>query len=100
MKKYLLLTPIIFSLGCAQMIPARSVELEPGKYKLEASGNMFASIPELVEKIDKKAVKLCGSGKYEYKDSGDFSTPHSPAYVNGVDIGSSYKVLTREIKCK
>jgi hypothetical protein len=98
--KYFLVILILAISGCAQMIPARSLELEPGKYKLEASGNVFASIPSLIKKIDKKAIKLCGEGKYEYQDAGDFSTPHSPAYVSGVDIGASYKVLTRVITCK
>lgn len=86
--------------GCAQMVPARSTAIGVGKYKLEASGNAFASIPSLIEKIDQKAIKLCGAEKYEYQDNGDFSTPHSPAYANGVDIGSSYKVLTRVVTCK
>ncbi len=100
MKMVFLIVAVLMVTGCAQMIPARSAEIAPGKYKLTASGNVFASIKSLIEKIDKKAVKLCGADNYSYKDAGDFSTPHSPAYVNGVDIGASYKVLTREITCK
>lgn len=101
MKKIAFFTSLILIVsGCAQMVPARSTEIGVGKYKLEASGNAFASIPSLIEKIDQKAIKLCGAGKYDYQDNGDFSTPHSPAYVNGVNIGSSYKVLTRIVTCK
>jgi len=86
--------------GCAQMVPARYSELSVGKYQLEASGNVFASIESLIAKIDKRAVQICGEGGFEYLDGGDFSTPHSPAYVNGVDIGGSYKVVRRKISCK
>lgn len=100
MKKSAFLFSIILVSGCAQMIPARSTEIEPGKYKLEASGNAFASIPSLIEKIDQKAVKLCGAGNYTYADDGDFSNQHSPAYLSGVDIGGSYTVVTRSVSCK
>jgi hypothetical protein len=100
MKNIIMVSSIFLMFGCAQMVPARSTEIGAGKYKLEASGNAFASMPSLIEKIDQKAIKLCGVGKYEYADNGDFSTPHSPAYVNGVDIGASYKVLTRVLICK
>ncbi|WP_407292312.1 hypothetical protein [Stutzerimonas zhaodongensis] len=99
MKNHIALGLAILLAGCAQMFPARYVELAPGKYKLEASGNMLASVPSLLEKIDSKAEKLCGAGKFFYKDDGDFSTPRSPAYINGVDIGASYQVVTREVVC-
>jgi hypothetical protein len=99
MKNYIALGLAILLTGCAQMFPARHVELGPGTYKLEASGNMLASVQSLLEKIDQKADKLCGAGNFTYKDDGDFSTPRSPAYVNGVDIGASYQVVRREIAC-
>ncbi|HMY38106.1 MAG TPA: hypothetical protein PK011_02170 [Marinagarivorans sp.] len=98
--KAIVIVTLLFTAGCAQMIPARSVEIGPGKYKLEASGNAFSSIPSLVAKIDQKAINLCGANKYEYADNGEFSTPNSPAYVNGVNIGASYTVLTRIVTCK
>jgi hypothetical protein len=82
------------------MFPASYHEMEPGKYQLSSSGNVFASIETLKGKIDKRAAELCGQDNYVYSDDGDFSTPHSPAYMNGVDIGASYKVLNRKIECK
>lgn len=98
MKKLLILLTLIYLLGCARMIPARAKELEPGKFKLMASGNIFASISSLEAKIDKRAKKLCGEENYTYLDK-EIATPHSPAYSNGVDIGASYTVVTRTIQC-
>ena len=66
MKRYIVVALAFWVAGCAQMIPARANEISPGKYSLEASGNVFASVTDLLAKIDKKAVKLCGEGKYEY----------------------------------
>lgn len=100
MKKLTVLLSIILVSGCAQMIPARSTEIEAGKYKLEASGNAFASVKSLLEKIDQKAIKLCGKDNYTYADAGDFSSQNSAAYANGVDVGASYTVVTRVVTCK
>lgn len=100
MKKLSVFLVIIFVSGCAQMIPARSTEIEVGKYKLEASGNAFASLKSLREKIDQKAIKLCGKDNYIYEDTNDISNQHSAAYSNGVDVGASYTVVTRVVTCK
>lgn len=100
MKKLAVISMVLLVMGCAQMVPARVNEISPGKYSLEASGNVFASIPSLLEKIEKRAVKLCGAGKYEFLDDGNFSNHRSPAYINGVDVGASYKVVRRQVVCK
>lgn len=55
--KYLMLSLVIFTQGCAQMIPARSWDQGDGLYKLEASGNAFASSESLYENIEKKRIK-------------------------------------------
>lgn len=98
--KHLFLLPAIFTFGCAQMFPARSVELSPGHYQVETSGNIFASAKSMIDKVDEKAASLCGSAGFKYIDDNKMDTYTSPAYYKGVDISIPYNVLSREIVCK
>ena len=86
--------------GCAQMIPARSVEISSGKYKLEASGNIFASHQQLQSIIDKKAKKLCGDNLYHYESPGDLEHKTQTTYHQGMRIQAGYNVLTKVITCQ
>lgn len=82
------------------MIPARSVEISPGKYKLEASGNVFASLETLQSIIDKKAKKLCGENLYTYESLGDLEHKTQTTYNQGMEIRAGYNVLTKVVNCK
>ena len=97
MKLYLLAGLFLFQ-GCAQMIPARAMDQGNGLYKLEASGNMFASDESLHAKIEKKANKVCDSG-FKYIEDSDPNWHKQTTYSNGMVIDASYKVLTKTIKC-
>lgn len=85
--------------GCAQMIPARSWELDEGLYKLEASGNIFASNESLQEKVDKKAAKICGEAGFTYVEDTGVVMQNETTYTNGYSVDASYKVLTKTVKC-
>lgn len=99
-NKNILLFPVVLAFGCAQMFPARSEALGPGRYKVETSGNIFASKEAMIEKVDKKAASLCGNAGFEYVDEKGIDMEVSPTYHNGVLISMPYNVLNREIVCK
>ncbi len=98
--KYLMLSLVIFTQGCAQMIPARSWDQGDGLYKLEASGNAFASSESLYENIEKKANKICGVNGFYYIENSDPKWHGQTSYSNGMAITASYQVLTKTISCK
>ncbi len=96
---FLCLFLVVILTGCAQWIPARSTELSPGRYSLESSGNMFATYESLKKIIDKKAMKLCGEGLYEYESEGDLAHMTQTTYSQGMQIEAGYKVLTKIVAC-
>ncbi len=97
--RYIIILLLIVVQGCAQMIPARAWEIEPGIYKLEASGNVFASDESLHAKIDKKSAKKCGVSGFSYLDKSSPRWNKQTTYSNGVRVTASYKVLTKTIQC-
>ena len=97
--KYTILCLVILTQGCAQMIPARSWEQGDGLYKLEASGNVFASSESLHKNIEKKANKICGVNRVYYIENSDHKWHDQASYSNGMAITASYQVLTKTISC-
>ena len=97
--RFIILALVFGVAGCAQMIPARSTELSPGRYSLQASGNMFADYESLSAKIDKKAGKLCGEAAYEY-ETNNLQHKTQNTYAQGMTISAGYKVLTKIASCK
>ena len=96
MKKFLLISTIVMS-GCAQWMPANVTDLENGMYEVSASGNSFASIESMKEKIEKKASKLCSNSGFEYVESPTLDWHKQTDYSTG--ITTSYKVMSSVIKC-
>lgn len=97
--KHFVFLPLILTVGCAQMIPARVFEVTPGVYKLESSGNAFASDESLSKKIESRAVKTCPNG-FEYMDNSHPKWHKQTTYQNGIAVSAGYKVLTKTVRCK
>jgi hypothetical protein len=98
MQKFLLM-PLFFLTGCAQWLPANYSELESGTYALSATGNSFASVEQLQEKIDKKAAQLCANG-YNFVEPAEITNHTQDTYMNGTTYSGSYFVLHRVAKCR
>lgn len=96
MKKLAPLSFIFFA-GCATWFPAAVQEMEPGVYKITATGNSFASLEEMKAKVNKKAEEKCeGKGYQHVKDPGvDFKQQKD--YTTGAT--SNYKQAHITITC-
>lgn len=94
---YVLILPALLS--CAQMVPARSTELSPGRHELTATGNTFSSRAELQKKVDAKAARICGAGPFIYEGNGEFEVKKTESYAVSGRMDTSYFELTRIVVC-
>ena len=95
--KYILLISIFTMTGCATWIPASSKILDDGSYQLTTTGNSFASIDKMKEKLEKKAASLCGESGFEYVKKPGVDFAQQKDYTTG--ITTSYKTMSTNIKC-
>lgn len=85
--------------GCAQLLPVRAKMLAPGIYRLEVSGNAFASVGSLRQKIHGKANRLCGDAGYTNVETPDHEFFQQQTYYDGMTYSAGYQVLTQYIRC-
>lgn len=95
---FLWITCVLYIVGCAQWLPANSVELSSGVYKIQVVGNSFATLSDLKKKIDIKANELCNDG-YSYISLIELETKTSTAYMKDETYEGNYTVVSRSIAC-
>ena len=101
MKFVITIISLLYLTACAQMFPAASIELEPGLYRVTSTGNTFAKPSDLDFRIEKKAIKLCGEGNYDYVGLPEAKVGKQKIYTGGgASTTAHYFQRTRLVKCK
>lgn len=85
--------------GCAQMFPAAVKEVEPGIYRVQASGNSFTSAASLRNKVESKALKLCEPVGFEEVSAPTHEFLQQKTYSGNYTYSAGYQVVTRYVRC-
>lgn len=95
--KYVFLLSTLSLVGCATWFPASVRLLDDGSYQLSATGNSFASMEKMKEKLEKKARSLCDESGFDYVKKPGVAFAQQKDYTTG--LTSSYKTMSTNIKC-
>jgi len=99
-KTPLFLVLCALPLGCANWLPASVHEIVPGEYEITTTGNSFISVESMKRKVERKAIKICGSAEYERIKRDRYQSHKSRVVTNGVQQTSYYFTYTLRIECK
>ena len=97
MKTLVLVSSVLF-IGCATWFPAAVQEVEPGTYKITATGNSFASLDDMKSKVEKKAEQKCAGKGYEHVEKSKTDFKQQKDYNTGMT--SNYKQTHIIVTCK
>ncbi|NRB39777.1 MAG: hypothetical protein HRU20_15140 [Pseudomonadales bacterium] len=90
---------VVLGTGCAQWLPAASHEIEPGVFKITATGNSFASTDDLRKKVEKKAAKVCGDQAYKKASKDKYQSHKQRTYTDSGYQTSHYFTYTTTVEC-